>query len=407
MGKKSKSQRVYNSGIAFKDSIKTKLISAMLLVATIPLLISIIISYYTSTNKALEDAIDSLEWQAWYVQGAIMNVIQSNESSITAFAESPTTIEYMKGEDVDMSELKSQMKSIDEYLGDGNILVVSNAQGMMVLRDDDADLVDISAREYWQEAMKGKFVVSNAMTSASTGIRSICMAAPIIDPMTNTVLGTVHRNYNLNDFHKILEAECEEGFVVDRNGDMLAHSQYEIGPEDEVLNFSASPYMNNDEIEGSYRSTAAGYPTYLAYAKDDKGLSDFVVCVAKKESDIMASARKSAYIVITIGVVLLVIVAILSIMLANGFAKPIAAVDSALSCLADGRFSRIDSFSNRKDEIGKIVRSTNYVKDKLSLFIRFCLSGIVSAGLSAFFIIPSAIILYSIIFFCSITVEIA
>ena len=201
MGKKSKSQRVSNSGIAFKDSIKTKLISAMLLVATIPLLISIIISYYTSTNKALEDAIDSLEWQAWYVQGAIMNVIQSNESSITAFAESPTTIEYMKGEDVDMSELKSQMKSIDEYLGDGNILVVSNAQGMMVLRDDDADLVDISAREYWQEAMKGKFVVSNAMTSASTGIRSICMAAPIIDPMTNTVLGTVHRNYNLNDFH--------------------------------------------------------------------------------------------------------------------------------------------------------------------------------------------------------------
>ena len=162
MGKKSKSQRVSNSGIAFKDSIKTKLISAMLLVATIPLLISIIISYYTSTNKALEDAIDSLEWQAWYVQGAIMNVIQSNESSITAFAESPTTIEYMKGEDVDMSELKSQMKSIDEYLGDGNILVVSNAQGMMVLRDDDADLVDISAREYWQEAMKGKFVVSNA-----------------------------------------------------------------------------------------------------------------------------------------------------------------------------------------------------------------------------------------------------
>ncbi|SCZ77802.1 methyl-accepting chemotaxis protein [Pseudobutyrivibrio xylanivorans] len=361
---KSKAQKNKGSGISWKNSIKTKLISSMMLVAAIPLLIAVSISYYTSTTKAVADALDSLEWQAWYVQSAILTVIKNNESTITSFAESPTTIAFMRGEEVDMDELKAQMRSIDDYLDDGNVLVLTDANGQMLLRDDDGDLVDISHREFWQEAMTGKFSVSNAIVSASTGTRSISMAGPVIDNHTGKVIGTVHRNYNLNDFHEILAAECDEGFVVDRNGDMLAHSQYEIGPDDEVMNFSASPYMNTDGIEGSYKSTAAGYPTYLAYAKDND-LSGFTVCVAKKESDIMSSARKSAYIVIGIGAVLLVVVAILSIMLANGFSKPITAVDSSLSNLADGRFKQIDGFTNRKDEIGKIVRSTNSVIGKL------------------------------------------
>ncbi|SEA92882.1 methyl-accepting chemotaxis protein [Pseudobutyrivibrio sp. ACV-2] len=363
---KSKVQNNKKSGFSWKKSIKTKLISSMLLVAAVPLIVSVAISYYTSTNQAIVDAIDSLEWQAWYVQGKIYSVIQANESSITAFAESPTTIAFMKGEEVDMGKLKAQMQSIDEYLGDGNVLVLTNDKGQMLLRDDDGDLVDISSREFWQGAMQGKFTVSNVIVSASTGKRSISMAAPVIDPETNKIIGTVHRNYDLNDFHEILASECDEGFVIDRNGDMMAHSQYEIGPDDEVANFSASPYMNTNEIEGSYKSTAVGYPTYLAYARDDQGLCGFTVCVAKRESLIVSAARKSASIVIAIGIMLLIIAAVISVMLAQSFANPIAAVDDSLSILADGRFKQINGFSNREDEIGKIVKSTNTVIERLS-----------------------------------------
>ncbi len=359
----SKSKKAKKGCCNVKNSIKTRLIAAMLVVAVIPLVIAVIISYYTSTNKAKADAIDSLEWQAWYVEAAIATVIQSNESSITSFADSPTTIAFMKGEEVDMDELKEQMQSIDEYLNDGNVLVLTGADGMMVLRDDDGELADISERDYFQGAMNGEFTVSNILISVSTGIRSFSMAAPVIDPDTNQVLGTVHRNYNLNDIHKILAEECDEGFLVDRNGDMAAHSQYEIGPEDEVANFSSSPYMTSDSDEGSYRSTAAGYPTYLAYAKEP--LSGYTVCVAVKESSVMATARQAALMVVGIGAVLLVIVAIISVTLANGFTKPIVAVNDSLSLLSDGQFSKIEGYTNRKDEIGEIVRSSNSVIEKL------------------------------------------
>ncbi|QFJ56199.1 HAMP domain-containing protein [Pseudobutyrivibrio xylanivorans] len=353
----------------------------MLLVAAVPLIIAVVISYITSTTKAKADAIDSLEWQAWYVEAAIVTVIQNNQSSITFFADSPTTIAFMKGEEVDLDELKEQMQSLDEYLADGNVLVLTNSQGQMLLRDDDGKLTDISEREFFQEAMKGSFNVSNIIISASTGVRSISMAAPVIDPDTGKVLGTVHRNYNLNDFHKILAEECDEGFVVDRNGDMAAHSQYEIGPDDEVPNFSSSPYMNTEEIEGSYRSTAAGYPTYLAYAKDS--LSGFTVCVAKREAAVMSTAKQSAYLVIIIGVILLIIVLVFSFTLANGFTKPIIAVNDSLAQLADGSFSEINDFTNRKDEFGEIVRNTNSVIGKLNEIVGHIKSSAQSVGESS------------------------
>ena len=83
---KQKVQKPKKNTIPWNKSVKTKLIVSMLLVAMVPLVIAVGISYYTSTNKAKEDAIDSLEWQAWYVEAAIMTVIQNNESSITSFA---------------------------------------------------------------------------------------------------------------------------------------------------------------------------------------------------------------------------------------------------------------------------------------------------------------------------------
>ena len=291
MGNKNDTyQKPKKSAVTKKDSFKTKLIISMLVVAAIPLIIAVVVSYITSTNKARLDAIDSLEWQAWYVQSAIGTVMQSNESAITSFADSPITIKYMKGEEVDLDDLKRQMASIDEYMGDGNVIVLSNANGQMVLRDDDSKLSDISDREYFQEAMKGKFVVSNIIVSASTGVRSISMAAPIIDPDTGRVLGTVHRNYNLNNFHTILDEECDEGFLVDRNGDLASHSNYEIKADDQTVNFSSSPYMQTDDIEGSYVSYATGIPSYVAFARDP--LSGYVVCVAKSEKEIMASASR-------------------------------------------------------------------------------------------------------------------
>ena len=70
------------SNVSFKDSIKTRLICVMILAAALPLVVAIIVSYNTSTQKAMEDAQESLEWQANYIERKFGNILDTNMNMI-------------------------------------------------------------------------------------------------------------------------------------------------------------------------------------------------------------------------------------------------------------------------------------------------------------------------------------
>jgi methyl-accepting chemotaxis protein len=54
-----------------KSSVKTRLIAIMLLIAIIPLLVAVVISYFSSTNASKESAKKNLDWQAKYIESEI------------------------------------------------------------------------------------------------------------------------------------------------------------------------------------------------------------------------------------------------------------------------------------------------------------------------------------------------
>ena len=67
-------KKTEGSRISMSKSIKTKLIAIMVLVAAVPLIVAVVVSYFTSTDKALADAKDIYEWQAWYLEGRFETV---------------------------------------------------------------------------------------------------------------------------------------------------------------------------------------------------------------------------------------------------------------------------------------------------------------------------------------------
>ena len=85
-----------NNNISFKDSIKTKLISVLLAVAAIPLIIAVIVSYSTSTNKAKEDALNLLESDAKVVEGKYSTLVQQFLMSLQTCAHAQSTIDFIK-----------------------------------------------------------------------------------------------------------------------------------------------------------------------------------------------------------------------------------------------------------------------------------------------------------------------
>ena len=165
------------------DSVKTKLIIIMMLIAAVPLMVAVIISYITSTNKAKADAMDNLASQASFLQAEVSNTFTKTETALEAFASSPATIDYLKGNTSIQADLKKQMQTINESFGDSNNIVLSNVSGQMLLRSDDSKLSDISERTYFQKALAGEKNVSDIFVSASTNSRDICYAVPVRIPL--------------------------------------------------------------------------------------------------------------------------------------------------------------------------------------------------------------------------------
>ena len=96
MAKESKNPKGQNE-ISLRNSIKTRLIADMLLVVAVPLLVSLIISYITSTKKAQSDAETALAWQAKYLAASYEDIIDKNLMVLRSVADNPTTIVYMQG----------------------------------------------------------------------------------------------------------------------------------------------------------------------------------------------------------------------------------------------------------------------------------------------------------------------
>ena len=364
-------EKTSQSNISFKDSIKTKLIFIMVAVAAVPLIISIIISYKTSTSRAKEDALQLLAAQANLVEQEYSSVINQNLVALQTFADSSSTRTYVEQYGTGLNyvpeeDILAEMDKINEFINDGNSsIVISIATGDSILRADRKDGNNIYDRDYFQECITtGKPVISNIITAKTTGNRVQNMIVPIFSTDGTSVIGTIHRSYNLQNLHEFLAESVSDGFIVDRNGVMAAHAQFEISAEDEEINMSGSEFMTSSDSAGMVTADYSGVKTYTSWVREP--ISGFVVTVSRTDSDIMAEAKRTATTTLVLGVLLVAVAVIISVIMARSFTQPILAVSESLVALADGRFVKVTKHDARKDEFGSISVATNSVIDKLN-----------------------------------------
>lgn len=365
-------EKTSQSNISFKDSIKTKLIFIMVAVAAVPLIISIIISYKTSTSRAKNDALEMLASQANFVEQQYSSVINQNLVALQTFANSSSTRTYVEQYGTGMNyvpeeSVLAEMDKINEFINDGNSSIVITAiSGDSILRADRKDGNNISDRDYFQECIStGKPVISNIITAKTSGNRVQNMIVPIFSPTDGTtVIGTIHRSYNLQNLHEFLAASVSDGFIVDRNGVLAAHAQFEITAEDEPIDMSGSEFTTSTESSGTMIADYSGVKTYTSWVREP--ISGYVVTVSRTHPDIMAEANRTATTTIVLGIILVIIAVFISLLMARSFTQPILAVSESLGALADGRFVKVTKHDARKDEFGSISVAANSVIDKLN-----------------------------------------
>ncbi|HBB59732.1 MAG TPA: hypothetical protein DCZ52_05570, partial [Lachnospiraceae bacterium] len=337
----------------------------LLIMSLVPLIVLgvvlLIISYNSIMSKAIEDAESQNMVTCRQIESEFSGLLNKSMAATVAVANAPATVAFLEGNpdapDADM--MLAYIKSVDEgYFGDGNSIAIANTEGMQQVRTK-GDCVDVAERDYFKNAMAGKTNVSDLIVSKSTGSRITSICTPVVGTSGSPV-GTVQRNYNLSAFHDFLAESGYEAFIVDTDGDLIAHSQYEIEPETEE-NFATSTFMTAGTSEGTYEVNRAGVNKLMAFVKEPE--TGWTVVASINKNEVTAHARQSAIIIAAVGVVLLVLSVILVMIIANSFVKPITAINEALEKFADGEFHEITGYDGRKDEFGHIVQSTNSVLD--------------------------------------------
>ncbi|MCR5468241.1 MAG: methyl-accepting chemotaxis protein [Lachnospiraceae bacterium] len=360
---KAKPQKV-KSDISFKDSIKTRLIGIMILVVAVPLLLAVLISYKTSTEKAKEDALDLLDARANYVESSFANIVQENIIALETFATAPSTVTYLAqqetGEEVIPDDVVlTQMDAINTNIADGNeSCILSIPSGDQLLRTDRKEATNIADREYFQKAIStGTIAVSDIVVSKAAGNRITIICVPIIND--GQIIGTIQRSFDLNVLHEFLAANVEDGYIADTTGTVAAHSQYEITADDEPEDRSGGEFMTSTESSGQFSGKHNGDIFYQSWVQEP--LTGYYVVIAESNTKIMRAARMSALTTVVLGAILLVIAIIISFVLAKSFTDPIQAVKDSLAELADGKFKKVEKYDKRKDEFGSISKATNSV----------------------------------------------
>ncbi|MBR1892699.1 MAG: methyl-accepting chemotaxis protein [Lachnospiraceae bacterium] len=357
------------SDITFFNSVKPRLIGVMMLICIVPLLVSLTISYRSSMNQAIKDAQIKASLQAEVVQNEFLAIFIQNVRMMESISHSKQVKEILL--DPQPGEIEAVQKyliTLNDHLGDGNDIIVEDATGQQIVRTS-GNLVNVGDRDFFKEAMTGKEVISDVLISRATGLKVVILAIPIKDKEDNEVIGVVQKSYDLSFLHEFLAgtadaSEGEASFIVDKKGDLIAHSGYELSPEDEAPNFSNSKFMTEGKDSGMFIGNHDNQKQIMGYKKDSQ--TGWTVVTSFDFDITISSARNSAISTVIIGVVMLIIAIFISFSMANSFTNPLHELNECMSQLAVGVFSPIAKYTSRKDEFGQIISNTNSVIDKLS-----------------------------------------
>ncbi len=387
---KEKKQKMpaQKSGVSAKDSIKTRLIGIMALLVAVPLVVAVIVSSLNTMSEGTESAEELNSAQSRTIEGSIKATLDGNMYALQVLAQSPATAEFVTvgGNDSALKvQLKKQLQNIDLMFNDMNTTAITGLSGMQLLRSS-GDLVDVSEREYFKKATEGKLYVSDIQVSKTTGKRIVTFAAPILNT-GNRVVGVVQRNYDLSVFHQILADEVtepgQEIVIIDRNGDLIAHSGYEIDPESEENHADRRYYTDSrgDTESGSYEDASSGQKMMISWVKEPN--TEWVVATCRSEAVALAHVTKTLIMMIILGIVFLIAGIVIAVIMAKSFTDPVAAINGSLEQLADGHFVNISKYAGRKDEFGKMVNHTNAVIDRLRSIVADIKSSAAQVGTSS------------------------
>ncbi|NQX69327.1 methyl-accepting chemotaxis protein [Paenibacillus alba] len=228
-------------------------------------------------------------------------------------------------------------QSIKGTQGIQTITLVDN-KGTTIASNNPGSLkADLSERDYFKEAMQGKFAISDALISKTTGTLVNVFAQPV-KAEDGSVLGVVILTIDTSLFVNKLKGITINGegrvFVVSRQGTIVYHStvpdmigkKLESEQYADVLKQKASDQLLMGNLDNA--------ETYIRYAKIPR--ADWMIVVADDFSDIQRPLDDLMTKIVMITIAAVVIALLAGIFISRSITSPIAKLAALFKKLSDG-----------------------------------------------------------------------
>lgn len=362
-------------------SIKTRLtllFAAILLVLTVGLGVIIVI---TVSNKLINDANKNLEVMAQSEAKYVQATVEEQTTYIAGMATNPMVTDANLPFEKKVEFFQAEAKRTG-YMA----FCLADMNGKSITYDAARTSVDVSARDYFKNAVAGKPNMSDTMISAATKELVVLVAAPVYSE--GKVVGVFYGRRaaaSLSDISdNIKYGSTGYGFIVNTAGKFVGHPERDIVLSElniveeakKNADFTELASIITDSIsqgkEGNDEFYFEGQERLSGYAPVKGTPWSVVVCVEKAEITSEVNVIRNIIIGTVAGATLLG--ALLIFIVSSSIAKPIVAVTEEIEKQANLDFSANEvslreRFGKRSDEIGKMIISLGTMKDNVRDFI--------------------------------------
>ena len=298
--------------------MKKVILVLFMLVSGIPLLVSTLISHSLFTKPLENDyyAINASKVEVFKTE--TQAYINKHMEIIKAVSRTDAVKNLnLPAAKLLLADLKKTYSNID--------MVVSDTTGKQVVRGDDAKLVNVSTRSFYQEALKGTDeVISEVLISSRDGQPVVVLATPIRAD-NGAVVGVLQANLYLNIFKDFVVNRSVNGvtaYILDQDGKVIVHPTAQVSGE--RADMSQLPFVRkalqgqsgSEEIAGEN-----GVRKLASYVYDPK--TRWIICMEKNYEEYNAVSKGLLLANLLVLAATLLVVVFISLVVSNRITKPI------------------------------------------------------------------------------------
>lgn len=352
-------------------SIRAKLFALFVIMGAIPFLLLVGITANSTYDDLDNYAKDAGRLKNYIISEHITELIEKNRIVLQSVALSPEVIQYIQEPTPQRREIVSKLlNSVNSIFDDTNCMALTGADAWQLIRTDDATLVNLSKRQHFKEAMKGKSYVTDIISSMSTGSMIIVVESPVFNAEGKPI-GMVQRNFDLTaleDYIKILDDEETYIVLMDRSGHIIANSRKVVQNQTELVTDNNYKFI----LDRIYNSSGAiylnvdGEKSLVAYSRNVN--TGWTVISVRPYRQLMETVFDKSVKALIFGLVMLFFGVLAAYVVTFRVTKPLIEMTNVVDDIISGKkgVEKIDISSN--DELGQMAAAFNRIKSDRDTF---------------------------------------